>query len=72
MPNFIHLGLILWSGGCTKVWLISYGITIVQGVEGEGEGGEEGEWEPLFWVDFGDFLSPITFFLDGISTRGKN
>ena len=40
MPNFIQLGLLVWSGGCTKV---------LQGVEGEeegeGEGGEEEEEE---------------------------
>ena len=49
MPIFIHLGLLVWSGGCTKVWLISYGITIIWGVEGGGEGEEEGEeWEPHF------------------------
>ena len=41
MPNFIQLGLLVWSGGCTKVWLISYGIPIIWGVEGEG--GEESE-----------------------------
>ena len=35
MPNFIQLGLLVWSGGCTKV---------LHGVEGE-EGGEEGEGE---------------------------
>ena len=46
MPNFIQLGLLVWSGGCTKVWLISYGIPIIWGVEGEeggGGGGEESE-----------------------------
>ena len=37
MPNFIQLGLLVWSGGCTKV---------LHGVEGEGVGEGEEESEP--------------------------